>query len=201
MTIQLGTKKTSETEQIFILPGYYSWQQFKTVQSIIEQQNLVKLTYLDGQFELMTTGEEHERIKTILGFLIELYLCEKEIDYIPVGSATRESEMKGASFQPDESYYLDKTRENPDLAIEVVFSSGGINKLEKYKRFQITEVWFWERDRLSIYSLQNETYELVDRSFLLPDLDINLLVTCVGLPSRPQAKKQFLESIRKLADF
>lgn len=141
----------------------------------------------------MTTGEEHERIKTILGFLIELYLCEKEIDYIPVGSATREAKIKGASFQPDESYYLDKTRENPDLAIELVFSSGGIDKLEKYKRFEVTEVWFWQNNQLSIYYLQSGEYEQVNNSILLPELDINLLIKCVNLSSRPQGKKLFRE--------
>ncbi|MEG4506483.1 Uma2 family endonuclease [Microcoleus sp. F6_B4] len=32
----------------------------------------------------------------------------------------------------------------PDLAIEVVFTSGGIDKLQLYKRLGIPEVWFWE---------------------------------------------------------
>ncbi len=32
--------------------------------------------------------------------------------------------------------------------IEVVVSSGGINKLEAYKRLQIPEVWFWMNDEL-----------------------------------------------------
>jgi Uma2 family endonuclease len=112
-----------------------------------------------------------------------------------VGSATREAEIKGASFQPDESYYLDQTRATPDLAVEVVFSSGGINKLEKYKRFTITEVWFWENNQLSIYYLRDENYEKVNQSILLPDLDIDLLICCMSLPSRPQAKKQFLAGI------
>ncbi|WP_279327071.1 Uma2 family endonuclease [Crocosphaera subtropica] len=146
--------------------------------------------------ELITTGEDHQRIKTILGFLIELYLCEKEIDYLPVGSATREAEIKGASFQPDESYYLDKTRKNPDLAIEVIFTSGGINKLEKYKRFEVTEVWFGQNNQLSIYYLNNGEYKQVNHSIVLPELDINVLVKCVSLPSRPQAKKIFMEGLR-----
>lgn len=195
MATQLNLKNIVNSEQTFILPGYYTWQQFKTLQLIIQQQSSARIAYLDGQIELMTTGEEHESIKTMLGFLIELYLCEKEIDYNPVGSATREAEIKGASFQPDESYYLDQTRANPDLAVEVVFSSGGVNKLEKYKRFTVTEVWFWENNQLSIYYLRNENYEKVNQSILLPDLDIDLLIRCVSLPSRPQAKKQFLAGI------
>ncbi|MEM8779975.1 MAG: Uma2 family endonuclease, partial [Cyanobacteria bacterium P01_G01_bin.49] len=183
-------------EQLFILPGSYDWERFKIIQSILEEQATVKISYLDEQIELMTTGEDLERIKTILGFLIELYLCEKEIDYIPVGSATRKAKIKGVSFQPDESYYLDKTREHPDLAVEIIFISGGIDKLEKYKRFQVTEVWFWKNNQLSIYYLHNEEYEPVKQSVLLPDLDIDLLVRCVNFPSRPQAKKMFMEGLQ-----
>ncbi|EAZ92686.1 Uma2 family endonuclease [Crocosphaera chwakensis] len=195
MTTQLNLETNSTGEQIIVFPGCYNWQQFKTIQSIINEQSTAKISYLDGQIDLMTTGEEYERIKTILGFLIELYLCEKDIDYLPVGSATREAEIKGASFQPHESYYLDKTRENPDLAIEVIFTSGGINKLEKYKRFEVTEVWFWQNNQLSIYYLHHGEYEQVNNSVLLPELDIDLLIKCVNLPSRPQAKKMFMEGI------
>lgn len=195
MTTQLNLETNSTAEQIIVFPGCYNWQQFKTIQSIINEQSTAKISYLDGQIQLTTTGEEHERIKTILGFLIELYLCEKDIDYLPVGSATREAEIKGASFQPDESYYLDKTRENPDLAIEVIFTSGGINKLEKYQRFEVTEVWFWQNNQLSIYYLRHGEYEQVNNSVLLPELDIHLLVKCVNLPSRPQAKKLFTEGL------
>ncbi|MFN9407014.1 MAG: Uma2 family endonuclease, partial [Dolichospermum sp.] len=43
-------------------------------------------------------------------------------------------------------------RKRPDLVIEVVVSSGGIDKLEAYKRLQIPEVWFWMNDELLFYS-------------------------------------------------
>lgn len=75
----------------------------------------------------------------------------------------------------------------------IVNTSGGINKLEKYRRFGVIEVWFWENNQLSIYYLRDETYEQVNQSILLPDLDVELLVRCVKIPSRPQAKKVFLE--------
>ncbi len=40
----------------------------------------------------------------------------------------------------DESSELEANRKHPDLVIEVVVSSGGINKLEAYKRLQIPEL-------------------------------------------------------------
>jgi XisI protein len=46
-----------------------------------------------------------------------LYFVASNIEFIPVGSATRQSEAKETSFKPDESYYLGTKKENPDLAI------------------------------------------------------------------------------------
>jgi Uma2 family endonuclease len=159
----------------------------------------VRLVYLDGYIELMTIGEPHEMIKAILGFLLQLYFCEAGIEYIPVGSATRAEEPRQVSFEPDESYYLwekgDKT--HPDLAIEIVMTSGSLKKLEKYERLQIPEVWFWEDNRLSLYRLRSQRYEPISRSEFLPDLDIELLTRCVLMPSRLEAKAEFLQGIQR----
>lgn len=62
----------------------------------------------------------------------------------------------------------------PDLVIEVIFTSGGINKLELYQRIGVPEVWFWEDGLLKLYRWRDR-YEQIERSELLPDLDISLL--------------------------
>jgi len=52
-------------------------------------------------------------------------------------------------------------------------SSGSLDKLEKYRRFNITEVWLWENEQLSLHQLQNGKYEQIYQSQLLPDLDLS----------------------------
>jgi Uma2 family endonuclease len=128
MTPQLADKVTTLKEQQFLLPGYYTWQEFEKIEALMTSPSL-RITYLDGYIQFMTLGEEHEMLKTIIGFLLELYLCEMGINFIPVGSATRRSQEKGVSFEPDESYYLGEKKENPDLAIEINITSGSIDKL------------------------------------------------------------------------
>ena len=192
----LITEKTSVTEQKFILPGRYTWQQFKAIQGIIEKASGLKISYLDGVIEFMTLGEAHEIIKTIIGSLLEQYFLEKNIEFTAVGSATRASETKQVSFEPDESYYLGEKKANPDLAIEVALTSGGKSKLEKYKRLGIAEVWFWENNQLSVYHFRGEEYEEVSNSELLPELDLELLVRCVQMPSQLEGMKEFRNNIR-----
>ncbi|OBQ32346.1 MAG: hypothetical protein AN487_22535, partial [Anabaena sp. CRKS33] len=101
------------------------------------------------------------------------------------------------SFEPDESYYIGEKKANPDLAIEINITSGSIDKLEKYKRFNITEVWFWENNQLSLYYLKNDNYEQINQSELLPDVDIDLLASCVLMPYIIDARTAFIKGIKK----
>jgi Uncharacterized protein conserved in cyanobacteria len=184
-------------EQRFVLPSYYSWEQFEALESLIADASGLRITYLDGWIEFMTLGEAHEEIKSILAIFIALYFFEKGINFIPVGSATRRDKTKDVSFEPDESYYIGEKKEHPDLAVEVTITSGSTNKLAKYLRLRIPEVWFWENNRLDVYGLCEDNYEQVSRSELLPELDLELLVRCVLMPSRIEARTEFLKGIRQ----
>ncbi|MBJ7900096.1 MAG: Uma2 family endonuclease [Cyanobacteria bacterium RI_101] len=190
MTVATSPPTLTEN-QYFVLPGRHSWEDFQAIQGAIEQKSGLRITYLDGVIQFMTLGEYHESIKTIIGFLIEYYLFTQGIEFFPVGSATRESQEKSVSFEPDESYYLGEKKEHPDLAIEVNVTSGSPKKLEKYQRLGIQEVWMWEDNRFLIYALEDEGYQAMPKSQLLPDLDIALLEECVLTPSRLEAIQKF----------
>jgi Uma2 family endonuclease len=196
MTPQLADKVTTLKEQQFLLPGYYTWEEFEKIEALMTSPSL-RISYLDGYIHFMTLGEEHEMLKKAIAILLEAYFFELGINFIPVGSATRRSQEKGASFEPDESYYLGEKKENPDLAIERNITSGSIDKLEKYKRFQITEVWFWENNQLSLYRLRDDNYEQISRSELLPEFNLNLFATCVLMPSILEARRKFIKGIRE----
>jgi hypothetical protein len=45
-------------------------------------------------------------------------------------------------------------RDRPDVAIEVVWSSGGINELEVYRKLGVREVCFYERGTLRFFTLR-----------------------------------------------
>ncbi|BBD61353.1 hypothetical protein NIES2109_41810 [Nostoc sp. HK-01] len=197
MTLQTLDKNITILEQRFLLPGHYTWEELEKIETLTADAAGLRITYLDGCIEFMTLGEQHEMIKSVIGILLALYFFEKGINFIPVGSATRRAKEKSASFEPDESYYIGEKKENPDLAIEVNITSGSIDKLEKYKRFNIPEVWFWENNQFYLYRLKNDNYEQIQQSELFPDLDIQLLTSCVLMPSIIDARKQFMQGIKK----
>ncbi len=195
MSITLSVQSDTDREQRLLMPGTYTWKEFEALENLLAESPGLRITYLDGSIEIMTLGEAHEQIKSLIGMFLEAYLIAMEIEFIPVGSATRRGEEKGTSFEPDESYYLYVKKEQPDLAIEVILTSGNLRKLEKYRRFQIPEVWLWEDSQLQVYYLGAEGYDLVERSQLLPKLDLDLLVHCVQIPSRLEAMKAFLAGL------
>ncbi|ELS00466.1 hypothetical protein Xen7305DRAFT_00001670 [Xenococcus sp. PCC 7305] len=203
MTTQIGLEQSRIADNLScVLPGHYSWQQFKTIQGIIKEQPGVRIIYLDGVIEIMTIGEGHETVKSLIALLLGLYFFHQQIEFIPVGSATRESEEKGVSFEPDESYYIGEKKENPNLAIEVNITSGSSRKLEKYLKFKISEVWLWSNDSIAVYCLRDIEdgtklrYEQVSGSELLPDLNLSLLVRCVLMSSKLEAMNAFMKEIQ-----
>ena len=114
-------------------------------------------------------------------------------------SATRRDRWRNVSFEPDESYYIGSRKEHPDLvAVEVTITSGSTNKRAKYLRLRIAEVWFWENNQLAVYRLREDDYEQVSRSEFLPELDLELLVRCVLMPSIIEARTEFLNGVREV---
>lgn len=182
-------------EQRLTLPGFYSWQQFLDLEKWLEDTPGLRIVYLDREIELMTLGETHESTKGVLRFLLEVYFVEKGIRFFPIGSMTQRDETQNYSFEPDESYYLGEKKNRPDLAIEVIITSGNINKLEKYRRVAIPEVWFWQNNQLFLYHLQESDYVQISRSELLPDLDLDLLLRCLQIPDTLEARLELLKGI------
>jgi Uma2 family endonuclease len=113
-------------------------------------------------------------------------------------SATRRDSSRNVSFEPEDSYYIGSRKEHPDLAVEVTITSGSTNKLAKYLRLRIAEVWFWENNRLAVYRLREDDCEQVSRSEFLPELDLALLVRCVLMPSIIEGRTEFLNGIRQV---
>ena len=194
MSAMTATTLEEKLDRPLLFPGL-SWEQFKTLEPMLDIPG-VRLSFLDGILEIQRMpGRKHETGKERIGALLETYLLKAGIDFTPTGSLTLENESVRVKCEADKSYELGADRERPDLAIEVVVTSGGIDKLEAYKRLQIPEVWFWENSRLSLYALGQEGYEQIVSSQLLPQLDISLLVRCVNMPSHVEAIKEFKRAI------
>lgn len=172
-----------------------SWQQFKAIQTGFADSPGIRLFYYRGEIEILAVSQDHEIFSGLIALLLGIYLVEKEIEFSPTGSFTQEKEGE-ASVQADQSYLIGKTTGTiPDLSIEVVFTSGNENKLNRYQALGVLEVWFWEDGLFRLYQLRNAGYEQIHRSEVLPGLDINLLTRCLLMASRVEAAREFRQAI------
>jgi Uma2 family endonuclease len=176
-----------------------TWREFKIVEQLLDRPGY-RLSFLDGVLEIQTMpGELHETVKKRIAGLLELYFLLKGFDFTPTGSMTLESESGLVQREADESYRLTEGRKNPDLAIEVIVSSGGINKLEAYKRLKISEVWFWEDGVLEVHHLRGEGdttyYEKISQSEAVPGIDLELLRRCITMVNHVEAIKTFQQGL------
>lgn len=101
-----------------------TWQQYELQLALRGDRSAPRIAYLDGALELMRPSKDHERIKSYIGRLVEAYALERGIESSPYGSWTLKRAPKEAGLEPDECYLVgDQSRDTPDLAIEVVWTS------------------------------------------------------------------------------
>jgi Uma2 family endonuclease len=166
------TQVTSDTT--ITLQG--NWAQFKLIQKGCEGNPGARLFYFDGTIKIVMPGRPHEIFAHIIGYLLTCFLAHQDLDFLAVGSADQEKEGESAA-QPDQSYCIGSIKPIPDLSIEVIFTSGCINKLDRYRAIGVPEVWFWEDGTLKLYHLRADDYEPIQQSELdgLKNLDLAVL--------------------------
>ncbi len=157
-----------------------TWDDWEALLAIRGDKSSPRLAFLDGTVELMSPSRDHEVIKSCLGCLLEAYCFARGIGFSPVGGWLQKDQALEAGAEPDECYVFEpgsRSKSRPDLVIEVIWTSGGIDKLEIYRRYGIGEAWFWEANRISIFVLGPDGYQRATRSQILPELDVDLLAS------------------------
>jgi Uma2 family endonuclease len=174
------------------------WSHFEVQLAMRGDGAVPRMAYLDGALALMSPSRGHERTKSYLGRLVETFALERDVVLSPYGGWTLKEALDRAGAEPDECYIIgrDQSKDRPDLVIEVIWTSGSIDKLEIYRRLKIGEVWFWKDNRLSVHVLTAGRYQVVERSAVLPALDLTLLLSFLDYPSATEAMRAFRDALR-----
>lgn len=196
LKVLVNSLSIEKQDEIYLATGV-SWNEYLEIIQQFTDSSHYKISYLEETLQIMSPGRNHEIIKEYISGLLEAYFQELEIDYYPLGSTTFRNLKRQAGKEPDCCYCLETNKEFPDLAIEVIFSSGGIDILEIYQRLQIKEVWLWQNKQLKIYCLDNNQYTQVTSSQILPDLDIQLLIKYISKSNIRLAIKEFRQELKK----
>jgi Uma2 family endonuclease len=182
-------------DNVVVLSGL-SWSDYQRMLEVRGEASVPRFAYLRGQLEIMTPSLSHESIKSRIGCLLEVWCLENNVEFSPYGSWTLENKSAEAGLEPDECYVFGASTTEParpDLAIEVVWTSGGVKKLEIYRQLGVQEVWFWRKNRITVHLLAADGSEYVEagQSRFLHGIDLTELVSFLDRPSASQAMREY----------
>ncbi|MGQ0508675.1 MAG: Uma2 family endonuclease [Myxococcaceae bacterium] len=175
------------------------WEQFEAFLRARGDTSANRIAYLDGVLEIMSPSDNHEVIKKNIARLLEAWALREDVELEGYGSWTLKQRRKKSGVEPDECYFRGPRagRKVPDLALEVVWTTGGTDKLEIYRRLGTREVWIWEAGAIRVFCLGASGYTRFTRSSVLPELDVRLLSRYCTRPDQHRAVKAFLRALSK----
>jgi Uma2 family endonuclease len=114
-----------------------------------------------------------------------------------LGSWTLEDKAAERGAEPDECYVIgdEADPQRPDLAIEVVWTSGRIDKREIYRKLRVREVWYWRKGRLDLFALRGERYEPIVASEVLVSIDHTELLRFVDVRPMTTAVREYRRTL------
>ncbi|HLU67880.1 MAG TPA: Uma2 family endonuclease [Kofleriaceae bacterium] len=189
---QLEARDDRPTEDHVVQVRGATWADYERLLEVRGERSTPRITYLEGTLEIMTPSRDHEVIKSYIGRLVEAYCMHAGIRFSPYGSWTLKEKQEERGAEPDECYIFgDEDAARPHLAIEVVWTSGRLDKLEVYRLLGVREVWYWRKGRIQPYGLRGDQYQALERSEVLPGLDLDLLVQFLDRPTAYDAIRDF----------
>jgi len=176
-----------------------TWADYERVLALRGDRSAPRITYLEGTLEIMSPSLPHDSIKSTIGRLVEVWCLEHGIEFLTAGSWTVKSERKKRGVEADECYVFKgfAAPKRPDLAIEVIWTSGGIDKLDVYRKLGIREVWFWEKGTIRAYRLRGERYVHARASVLLRGIDLVELASFLDRPTTSRAIRDYSAALRE----
>lgn len=176
-----------------------TWADYERVLAIRGDHSAPRIAYLDGTLEIMSPSRSHESIKSDIGCLVEVWCLERGIEFSTYGSWTLQIKRLQLGIEPDECYAIGRSRavDRPDLAIEVIWTAGGLDKLDAYAKLGVREVWHWRRGRIGVYVLRGARYRRASASKALPGIDLDQLAGFLDRESTSAAIREYRAALRR----
>lgn len=188
--------RSHDPDQRVILGGI-DWWQFEAFLAIRGDSAGVRVTYLEGQLEIMSPSQSHEMLSKLIARLLEAYADEKGFVFEGYKSMTMRNAPKLRGIEPDECYAIGAPKDTPDLAVEVMWTHGGIDKLDVYRGLGVKEVWIWKKDELKAYDLRGNAYVEISQSVVIPGLSPSFIAGFLDCETQTEAVRKLRAALRQ----
>ena len=184
-----------------------TWQEFETILDELGEHRAARVAYDRGVLEIMAPLPEHEFDKEIIGDLIKALLEELNTEFFSLGSTTFKNQLMLQGIEPDQCFYieneskirgkkrLDLTQDPPpDLALEIDLTSRTHPSI--YAALKVPELWRFEKGKLQINLLQNESYVVSEQSKNFPNLPLSEVLPKYLEQSRVAGRNSVIRAFR-----
>jgi Uma2 family endonuclease len=123
-----------------------------------------RLAYDQGVLEIMSPSGTHEKLKSLIGRLIETLATTLDVEIATYGSTTLILEAARRGLEPDECYYVQNeprvrgkgdvdlaVQPPPDLVVEVDLTRSSLDKFAIYRSLEVPEIWRFDGTVLEVY--------------------------------------------------
>jgi Uma2 family endonuclease len=177
----------AQTTQRVIL-RHVSWETYERLLAEHEQCSSPRFTYDHGVLEIMSPSIKHERLNRSIATMCEVIAEELHIELDNAGSTTFKREDLARGFEPDSCFYVqnvERVRDRdqidltvdppPDLVIEIDISSSSLDRFPIFASIGVPEGWRYDGTRLTIFTLQAGTYQVLEASAVFPGVTSQII--------------------------
>jgi Uma2 family endonuclease len=199
-------------EKIHLPPGTVvklsgSWQDYQAIVEQLGDRSIPRIKYRPGEILLMSPLPVHGKQAHIIAMVAIVLLDFLGRDYEAFTPITIDlPEVRG--IEPDYCFYIDNyaaivgkdriawgVEPPPDLVIEVDVTS--YTDVDDYLPYQIPEVWLFKKNRLIIYSLQDDRYIESLSSRYFPNFNVSEIVEECWQMSRDRSTSMVIRELRQ----
>lgn len=160
-----------------------SWNDYEALLEELSEQRHLKISYDEGNLEIMTLSPEHEAFKGLFTHLIQILTEELNLPYKSLGSTTMKRKKRDRGTEPDDCFYIENvakvrglrrldltTDPPPDLAVEIDVTHPSLDKMPIYAALGTPEFWRFDGKQVQFFRLVKEQYLEIQHSDHFPFL-------------------------------
>jgi Uma2 family endonuclease len=195
-----------------LLLSNVSWETYERLLDDIGASHY-RLTFDEGELEIMTLSFGHENVGRWIGRLIFFLALELNQPLCSGGSTTLKQGLRKKGLEPDECFWIEHehqmrgkkewnalTDPPPDLGVEIDITRSSLDRLGIYAALRVPEIWRYDGHALKVLVLgANGKYRARSKSAAFPLLPLGgfaQFVAKLGSANEVRLIREFTDWLR-----
>ncbi len=187
------------------IPG--DWEDYCKLRDSRGDGSIPRLKYRYGEILLMSPSPRHGRESNILADIVKVLLEHENRNYEAFTPITMDLPEVGG-IEPDYCFYINnwpavvgqdridwQIDPPPDLVIEIDITS--FTAAADFLPYNVTEVWLFKNNQLTIYQLKDNSYEIGKYSYYFPDIALQEMSDRCFITAKEQGTGMAISQLRR----